>query len=432
MAPATRGRVAVPDRPAVPDLDPRSPLRALSLALVAALSLAVAGCGSDDDDEALGNVGSDSLTIYSSAPLQGPDRARSQAAIAGMKLALNEAGGRVGRFTVKFVSLDSSTSDGEGWEPEQVAGNARRAIKDRTTIAYLGELENNASAISIPLMNQAGVLQVSPGDRAIGLTRADHAGKGEPDKYYPAGRRTFGRVMPPDHRQAAAQATFQKEEGCERLYVVKDSSPYGRSLADAVSEASRNEDIDVVANESFDGDDEEFRELASDVVLAEADCVFVGATLESDVPQLVRDLRTTDDEVTVFVPDALHEPRFARALGAAGDGVRLTHPTYPADSYPASGEDVLQTLSERAGVRPDPWALYGYEAMKVVLTAIQNAGDRGNNRIAVTDAFFRIEDRESVLGKYSIDANGDTTLPYYGASRIEAGALAFDRVVEID
>lgn len=160
--------------------------------------------------------------------------------------------------------------------------------------------------------------------------------------------------------------------------------------------------------------------------------MFVGATLESDVAQLVSDLSARNEEIRVFLPDALADPQLVRRLGAAGDAVRFTHPTLPREEYPSSGEDVLAELARTPGTPSEPWALYGYEAMKVALTAIQNAGDRGNNRVAVTEAFFRIEDRDSVLGEYSIDTNGDTTLPIYGASRIEGGALAFDRVIEIE
>jgi branched-chain amino acid transport system substrate-binding protein len=68
--------------------------------------------------------------------------------------------------------------------------------------------------------------------------------------------------------------------------------------------------------------------------------------------------------------------------------------------------------------------------MSVVLQAIQNAGDKGNDRQAVIDAFFHIKDRDSVLGKYSIDENGDTTLSDYGGNRIKSGKLVFDKVIK--
>jgi branched-chain amino acid transport system substrate-binding protein len=68
--------------------------------------------------------------------------------------------------------------------------------------------------------------------------------------------------------------------------------------------------------------------------------------------------------------------------------------------------------------------------MKDALLAIQNAGDKGNDRQAVIDAFFNIKDRDSVLGRYSIDENGDTTLTDYGANRVKNGKLVFDKVLK--
>jgi branched-chain amino acid transport system substrate-binding protein len=65
--------------------------------------------------------------------------------------------------------------------------------------------------------------------------------------------------------------------------------------------------------------------------------------------------------------------------------------------------------------------------MKVVLAAIE-AG--GGDRAATIDAFFGTRERDSALGRYSIDANGDTTLSTYGVYRIEKRRLVFDRVVD--
>ena len=68
--------------------------------------------------------------------------------------------------------------------------------------------------------------------------------------------------------------------------------------------------------------------------------------------------------------------------------------------------------------------------MSVVLDAIKNAGDKGNDRQAVIDEFFKIKGRERVLGTYDIDENGDTTLSDYGGNRVEGGKLVFDKVIK--
>ena len=70
--------------------------------------------------------------------------------------------------------------------------------------------------------------------------------------------------------------------------------------------------------------------------------------------------------------------------------------------------------------------------MSVVLDAIDDADGAGTDaagRQAVVDAFFSTQGRESVLGTYDIDANGDTTLSDYGGYVVEDGELVFSRVI---
>ena len=143
--------------------------------VAAALVLALGGCGSDDEGDAGGGEegGAQKLTIYSSLPLQGAARAQALATVNGAKLALKQAGGRVGDYTVEYHSLDDSTAQAGGWEPGQTSSNARKAIADDSTIAYIGEFNSGATAVSLPLLNEAGIAQVSPGNTAVGITSDD-------------------------------------------------------------------------------------------------------------------------------------------------------------------------------------------------------------------------------------------------------------------
>ena len=86
--------------------------------------------------------------------------------------------------------------------PARCAANARHAVQDRSTIAYIGDFSSGASAVSAPITNAAGILQVSPASTYGGLTRADGGDKGEPEKYSPSGKLTFARVIPNDIVQA--------------------------------------------------------------------------------------------------------------------------------------------------------------------------------------------------------------------------------------
>src|SRR5215210_7423801 len=92
---------------------------------VLALGVALGACGDGDGGGGgtAGGGGGGTLTIYSSLPLQGAARAQADATVKGAKLALEQAGGKVGDVTIKFKSLDDSTAQAAGWEPGQTAAN---------------------------------------------------------------------------------------------------------------------------------------------------------------------------------------------------------------------------------------------------------------------------------------------------------------------
>jgi branched-chain amino acid transport system substrate-binding protein len=403
-------------------------LAASSCFLVAAL-FGVAACGGDDGGG--GTTGSNTLTIYSSLPLQGDSRPQSESVVNGEKLALEEAGGKVGKFTIKYVSLDDATAAAGKWEPGQVSSNARKAAQDQSTIVYLGEFNSGATAISLPVLNEAGILQISPSNTYVGLTRAEGADKGEPDKYYPSGQRTYGRVVPADHVQAAAQATYQKDEGCTKTYVLNDKEVYGKGLADNTANALKAQGIQVLANEGIDTKAANFRSVAQKIRGSGADCMFFGGITQNKGVQLWKDVHAVNPQLKLFGPDGVAESAFSTKIGSSAERMTyITNPTLDPKLYPPAAQDFFRTYRQKFGRTPEPYAIYGYEAMKLALLAIQNAGDKGNDRQAVIDAFFNIKDRSSVLGKYSIDENGDTTLTDYGANRVENGELTFDKVIK--
>jgi branched-chain amino acid transport system substrate-binding protein len=67
--------------------------------------------------------------------------------------------------------------------------------------------------------------------------------------------------------------------------------------------------------------------------------------------------------------------------------------------------------------------------MAVVLDAIRRAGDSGDQRDSVVGAFFDTHDRRSVLGTYSIDDVGDTTLDRLAGYTVSGGRPVFERTL---
>jgi branched-chain amino acid transport system substrate-binding protein len=412
---------------------------ALLSCLFAVFALTVAACGDDDDDGGGGEAGGDTLNVYSSLPLQGASRPQTTAMVEGIRLALEEAGGKAGDFRIKYTSLDDSTAQAGTWTPEATSANARRVAQDENSIAYIGEFNSGASAISIPILNEAPIPQVSPANTAVGLTSDEPgADEGEPEKYYPTGERHYVRIVPKDTIQGAALATIMKKDGCQTIYILNDKEVYGAGLARNIESAAKTQNLEVAANEGIDPKAPNFRSQAASIRSAGADCfVFSGITANGAV-QLYKDVSAAVPNAKLYGPDGVAESGFADpAEGGIPAEVqaktKVTVATLSPDEYPPEGRRFFRQFEQKYGEpNPDPYAIYGYEAMRLVLDTCKELGADCSDRQAFIDALFQTKGRRSVLGTYDIDENGDTTITDYGVYSIENGELVFDESVKAE
>jgi branched-chain amino acid transport system substrate-binding protein len=416
-------------------------VRLICLTALAGLLLALGstGCGGDDDDGEGGAQAGETLTIYSSLPLQGASRAQLVAMVNGIRLAVKEHKSRAGGFKIGYTSLDDSTAQAGTWTPEATSANARRAAQDDSAIAYIGEFNSGASAISMPLLNEVPLAQVSPGNTAVGLT-SDEAGadEGEPEKYYPTGERHYMRIVPKDTIQGAALATIMQEDGCTRPYILNDKEVYGAGLARNVISAGKEIGLEIAGNEGIDPKAPNFRAQAARLQSEGVDCfLFSGITANGSV-QVFKDVNAALPDAKLYGPDGVAESGFADpAEGGIPVGVakqtKLTVAALAPDQYPPEGRQFFAAFErEYSEPNPDPYAIYGFEAMDLILDTCDELADRCSDREAMIEALRSTRGRESVLGTYDIDENGDTTLTDYGVYRIEDGELAFDQVVKAE
>ena len=401
--------------------------------------LALVACGGDDSGGGGGGGGGGGkeLTIYSSLPLQGPARTQAVATVNGAKLALEQAGGKVGDFTVKYQSLDDSTAQAGGWEPGATSANARKAAGDDTTIGYIGEFNSGATAVSLPILNEAGVAQVSPGNTAVGITTNDPGAEpGEPDKYYPTGKRTYARVLPKDTYQGAALAALAKEEGCASAYILNDKEVYGAGLARNIELSAKKIGLEIKGNDGIDKNAANYRSLGAKIKGTDPDCFIYSGITANNAVQIFKDMAVALPDAPLLGPEGVGETGFfdPKEGGLPADvasRVLITIPGVAPEEYPPAGKEFLKAYAAKYGEKnPDRYAVYGYESMSLLLDAIKRAGDNGNDRGAVVDALMSTKDREGVFGTYSIDENGDITLTPYGIYKIKDGAMVFDRGIE--
>ena len=302
------------------------------------------------------------------------------------------------------------------------AGPVDHRLPRRVQLGRLGDLDPDPQRGRDP----AG-LAVQHGRRPDPAQGAD---KGEPDKYYPSGKRTYGRVVPADHIQAAAQVTYQKDSGCKKTYILNDKEVYGKGLATGGGAAAKTQGgLQIVADDGIDTKAANFRSVAQKIKASGADCMFFGGITQNKGVQVFTDVNAANPNMKLFGPDGVAD-RFVEKISSRSRRRPTSPPRRSIRSSTRRRPRTSTRSSSRSTATTRPYAIYGYEAMKVALLAIQNAGDKGNDRAAVIDAFFHIKNRDSVLGKYSIDENGDTTLSDYGANRVKSKKLVFDKVIK--
>ncbi len=418
--------------------------KAMRGGLVLGSVLALSACGSSSSSSsssaassgaASSSSGSNAVDIYSSLPLQGASSAQTVPLVNGIKLALSQAGGKAGKFTVNYTSLDDSTAAAGEWDPTQTEANARKAAADSKTVYYIGEFNSGASEVSIPILNQAGIPQVSPANTYVGLTTNEPgSAPGEPQKYYPTGTRTYLRIVPIDSIQAAADLLALKQEGCTKVAVANDKEAYGAGLAKLLELEKGDYGINIVSNTGIDPKAPNYRSYAATIKSQGADCFEFAGIVANGGVQITKDVHAALPTAKILGPDGMCTSSWTNAkdggVPASIDPfIECTVATLDLAAYPG-GKAFLAAYKAKYGpTPPDPYAIYGYEAMKLGLDTIAGLGANGSNKADVLKALFATKARNSVLGTYGFDKDGDTTLKAYGLYKVKNGDPFFLKTV---
>lgn len=343
---------------------PESKSSSLGLIALIASALALAGCAGGDASGVEGPV-----TVYVSLPLTGPASGAGRDASDGARLALEQAGREAGGLEVRARFLDDAR--GRVWDPVAVGENARRAVQDTSTAAYIGELDSGPTRASLPITNEAGIPQVSPGAGAVDLTAPALGYPDSPDRYQPSGEASFARVIPSDAVVATGAIKWLTEHGYTSVAEAPGArDPWAALVVDAFESEARNEGLEIRSPQGPGSGDA--------------------------------------GKGTLRLTEAPGEPFLLidTATGTIGFS-----PALEARSLPPRGRRMARDFAGRYGREPGPFAAYGYEAMAAVLAALGGRSrDADNFRTAVRDALFEVERPDSVLGAYSLTEVGDTTL----------------------
>ena len=312
----------------------------------------------------------DTLSVVSLLPLSGPEAAVARELLRGQKLALAQSGGHVGAYDVTMRALDTAPADAD--RPARAAAQAARlALADSQAIAVIGSLDFESAAVSVPLLNAAGLLHVSPTVGYPGFTESLH--RGEPERWYPSGRRTF-RPGGGDAEQAivmvdAARAASGRRR--PRIVIERESGREDRALAAAVAAEAARGRADIVEDP------------------ARADAVVYAGGDDVAAEEIAADLaREAPEALVVYGDDLTRAGLDARLSAAAARRAVFVSRAPRPDSTPALRR-FRREYVERFGETPGHYAALGHAVMRSVLRGgIARAGARADERDRVAQAYL--------------------------------------------
>jgi ABC-type branched-subunit amino acid transport system substrate-binding protein len=302
-------------------------------------------------------------------PLTGPAARLGREILRGAELALNGS--------VELVVLDS---DGGDDREEKAIGNAVRAAEDDRALAYLGDFYSDQVQVTAPILAHAGLLSVAPVATYIGL-----------------GGPTLVRLSPHDGVGARAIADWLERMGVDELLVVHDhDSFYGEPVGSMCEKAAHERGLRVRRRPVWNWDEPPGYDLEG-----AGAALYVGVAGSGAVDLWSR-LHATDPDLWLLGSEGVAVPWLAREL------------------EPSAACRTRFFIAQRAA-----FSFYGYEAMALIQDALDHAFDRAG----VVGAARATEDRDSVIGRYSIDDTGHTTSTAYGRLAVVGGELVWDRPV---
>ena len=397
------------------------------IGLTAVLALLAAGCGGGGGGKG-GNVqalpasscsdiyyegeGDPDFIIASDLPLQGSGRTQTVQMTEAIKFILKQHDFKAGDNKIGYQSCDDATAQQGKWASEKCSANANAYAQNKSVIGVIGTFNSGCAEIVIPVLNRAPdgpVAMISPANTYVGLT---HGGAGtaagEPDKYYPTGKRNYIRIVAADDFQGAADALLAQQLGLKKVYILNDKEAYGLGVATNFRNAATQLQIGIAGFSAWNGKASSYTGLATRIKQSGADGVFLGGLICENGGKLIKDLRSVlGTDVQFLAPDGFTPiSAVVDGAGKAAEGVYVSVAGQPNENLGVTGKKFVKDFgATQAGGQVDPYSAYAAQAADALLTAIEKSD---GTRADVAAQLLKTKVSDGILGSFQINDNGDT------------------------
>ncbi|MFA6807668.1 MAG: ABC transporter substrate-binding protein [Eubacteriales bacterium] len=305
----------------------------------------------------------------------------------GVNMALEEIN-QEGLLQGRKIRVEIKDDQGSFIEGMTVAQNI---ASDLDVVAVIGHWHSEITLPAAAIYEKAGVLMFSPIVSNAQLTNKGY-------KY------VFQNIAG-DEEIAKKMVTYAKEQGYKKLAIYYEDNSYGRELADAIENAAGEINLSIIDRVStFANGKEKARALAKWQAL---DCqgVLVAVSVAQAV-ETIRNVKAYNSAMPVIGSDSLDVADLAGQLGVNAEGVAMVSLYNPSKKNTES-EIFFQKYKNKFGQEPNIWAIQGYDSLKLLAFAIEQAGSAAPSKIA--EVLRNLKEWQGVVDKVGFDQQGRQT-----------------------
>ena len=362
---------------------------ALALAVAMVVSMALTGCGGNDE-------GGETIKIGVNYELSGAVATYGQSSVDGIQLAIDEinAAGGVGGKQIELVQMDNKSDAAE------VVSVATRLMTEEGVVAVIGPATSGNFKAELPIAeeNKIPVLSGSATANDVTVDYKDGEIVAGTTKEY-----SF-RICFSDSYQCVGMANYAfKKLGAQKVAVIQDkSSDYAEGLAASFIETFQSLGGTIVAQEAYTTGDTDFNAILTSLAGKDFDAIWLPGYYQ-EVGLIIKQARALGIDVPVLGADGFDSHVLAELAGE-----NALHDVYYSNHYSSLNEDetvtaFIEAFKEKYGKEPDAFNALGYDAAKLVCDAIERAGEATPE--AIQQALASTADFKAVTGTLSIDEN---------------------------
>ncbi|HYM90067.1 MAG TPA: branched-chain amino acid ABC transporter substrate-binding protein [bacterium] len=331
-------------------------------------------------------------------PMSGGEAPNGVPTNKGVILAIDEANKAGGPYNFEEVLKDDAVNGVH--DPAQGAKNMQELIADAAVVGIVGNFNSNVGKASIPITNDADLVQISPSQTNPTLTKGPDAAalRKKANNYF--------RVCPTDDLQGPVAADYAyKELKARKAAIIDDQETYGKGIADEFEKEFKKLGGTVVSHDGIPKGTQDFHAILTSIRAKNPDILFFGGVTTTGGGLIRKQMPDVGMKTTYEGGDGIVEDEFLKVAGDAANGSYGTVASVNAEKIAAAQGFIT---SYKASFKDDPgaYSANAYVAARIIIDAVKAVGpDRAKVRAWVAN----LRNYKSIIGTFSFDKNGDTT-----------------------